>query len=326
MYCVICERESQSSSAWCENCGYSLTGAVTFCAQCCRKTDLTSEGQCVECGAQIARVAATEQAERAVEWSYTAIPTMAGRCYSCGCEVSEERSFCPDCEAEINTAIDETFAARQARAQGIAPDRKTFFRRAASLLALLPLALILFWLGKGADRDSRPHSALPKSEAGIIGAAAVAPPPKASRPSVTERAARPEATSADVSVRKKDKAPAVNRTAIASARMATRRIEQKASRPSNWQSRVQTFASPAARPAPTPNALRNPAPTPAVHSRPRRVFQTDPQGAAQKSKGTIQPRSGEKLSQTQKPAEPSRSRWPVRLIKGIGKKTAAIFR
>src|SRR5438552_4361556 len=107
MYCVVCERESHSPSAWCESCGYPLTDRVRYCVNCRREASPTVEDHCSDCDTPLAEVGPEGLHERAVEWSDTALPAMEGCCHGCGREIEADQSFCHACETEINAAAQE---------------------------------------------------------------------------------------------------------------------------------------------------------------------------------------------------------------------------
>ncbi|HZS07740.1 MAG TPA: zinc ribbon domain-containing protein [Blastocatellia bacterium] len=77
-----------------------------YCEVCERESQ-SSSVHCESCGYPLAGAAPEESIGRAAEWSYTSPPTMEGRCHSCGREIEADRSFCRACETEINAAAED---------------------------------------------------------------------------------------------------------------------------------------------------------------------------------------------------------------------------
>lgn len=329
MHCPVCETENEVLALYCESCGYRLTGEVAYCVQCHRETFLTAEGRCPGCGNYPEGFELREAGDNAA-WSYTSLATMAGRCVGCGCQTEADRIFCEECETEIKAALDYNFtdqrrmAARSewevSRASAATPvsgplvtarPRLKFSRSALALLAVIPVVIAAFWLRAGSEDNAQPAVTSMGAEAPML--------------SPTASEATPAFTPAPV-----PPVPAVTPEKKKTDQPATRVAEKSV---------TSVPLKKSVRPAPTPNRNRiskpsaatnstsvrpmtpaRPEAAPTVHSRPRRVNPDPPEAAPRK--GQVSQSSKRK---NEKPLQAG-VRWPLRFIKGVGKKAAALVR
>jgi|GEM_PF-6679638 len=105
MYCMVCERESQGLTPYCERCGFALvddtSGGIDCCTVCAREASPTEVNFCSECGARLEKKISVAGAERASDWLYAEANDAVNRCVGCSCELEATRRFCRACEAEI---------------------------------------------------------------------------------------------------------------------------------------------------------------------------------------------------------------------------------
>jgi hypothetical protein len=118
MYCLVCERDGQTSSLYCESCGYALVEESPAGSLCCFRCGTEAEegegGHCRECGAELLRLVQVAPSERERDWGRLDLAT-AGYCLGCGVAVRAQQRFCRDCEAELAFVTDAAPAAKGAR-------------------------------------------------------------------------------------------------------------------------------------------------------------------------------------------------------------------
>jgi cytoskeletal protein RodZ len=296
---------------------------------------LTRDGQCPGCGVFPEGFDLKEVSECAVAWSYTDLLKMKTHCAGCGCLIEAEQSFCSDCEAELKAIVNGSFAELPEAAppeqshrtekpiarvepQPAAPPRRKFSRSALALLAAIPVVVTAFWLSTGSKHNSQPDKLQLSNEAsvGSTMASEAARPQSSFSPSASPTEETRNSSSAGQPVAVTPNRPSVRVKALRPAPTVTRR----------------PGASPTAAPAPpvrtvTPAPAR-PAAAPTVHSRPRRVFQSDQPEALHRSEGAKPTQQSAGTVQSRKKEKPLQAgvRWPLRFFKNVGKKAALLVR
>ncbi|HWQ35316.1 MAG TPA: hypothetical protein VNQ79_20895 [Blastocatellia bacterium] len=337
MQCSVCEFENEALAVYCEYCGRMLSGEVAYCPKCHREMALTRDGQCPGCGVFPEGFDLKEVSECAVAWSYTDLLKMKTHCAGCGCLIEAEQSFCSDCEAELKAIVNGSFAELPEAAppekreqnekpvarvepppQPAAPARRRFSRSALALLAAIPVVVSVLWLRAGSNHNSQPDKLQLSNEASVVStmASEAARPQSSFSPSASPTEETRNSSSAGQPV-----AAPLNRLSIG----------VKALRPAPTVTR-RPGASPTASPAPpvrtvTPAPAR-PAAAPTVHSRPRRVFQSDQPEALHRSEGAKPMQQSAGTVQSRKKEKPLQAgvRWPLRFFKNVGKKAASLVR